>query len=97
MQELVFAEERCENDKCLRDYGINMPFIKQVTSRSALTACDHRNISNGCHLWEQCPAGGSISHSVHGLVQSYSPLNVRIGIVALRAKRQTSSRWLKAL
>ena len=36
MQELVFNEERCENEKCLADYGINMDFIKQVGSRSAM-------------------------------------------------------------
>ena len=30
MQELVFCEERCENEKCLKDYGINREFIKQV-------------------------------------------------------------------
>ena len=30
MQELVFAGERCENDKCLADYSINREFIKQV-------------------------------------------------------------------
>ncbi|CAK0738867.1 hypothetical protein CVIRNUC_001104 [Coccomyxa viridis] len=29
-QELVFQEERCENDKALRDYGISEEFIKQV-------------------------------------------------------------------
>ena len=35
-QELVFMEERCENDKCLRDYGINRDFIKQVGCQSLL-------------------------------------------------------------
>ena len=29
-QELVFLEERCEDDKALRDYGINSDFIVQV-------------------------------------------------------------------
>ena len=33
-QELVFQEERCENDKALRDYGISEEFIKQVGSES---------------------------------------------------------------
>ena len=32
VQELVFQEERCENDKALRDYGISEEFIKQVSS-----------------------------------------------------------------
>ena len=30
MQELVFLEERCQDDKSLRDYGINNDFIVQV-------------------------------------------------------------------
>lgn len=38
MQELVFNEERCENDKCLADYGVNMEFIKQVGSQMSVVA-----------------------------------------------------------
>ena len=31
LQELVFMEERCEDEKQLCDYGINRDFIKQVS------------------------------------------------------------------
>jgi len=30
LQELVFLEERCEDEKTLKDYGINKDFIVQV-------------------------------------------------------------------
>ena len=39
MQELVFLEERCQDDKSLRDYGINNEFIVQV----------HQNASQDRH------------------------------------------------
>ena len=43
LQELVFLEERCEDNKALKDYGINNDFIVQVLQTPSWSTVQERS------------------------------------------------------